>query len=210
MKKTIFTIFAISITLNCLSQTPSKWTKEERNNLYGECINSVSIYTSVNKDQKESICLCYIEELTKKYTKEDYNSKIDIELKRILEAILGQCSKNIGVELVVKKEEPKIEEPKKSEVSNGSFQKSSFIGSWTFEDQEYTFYEDGEFKIVCPKHNSPSRGKWFLNERTFLLKDNTTFFQWGSNEFEIVSISSSEIVMIRTAGKKTCHLKKKI
>ncbi len=203
MKKSIFTIIAILLALNCFSQIPSKWTKEDRNNLYGECINSVSIYTTVNKDQKESICLCYIEELTKKYTKEEYNSKIDIELKRILEAILSQCSKNIGVDLVVKKEEPKVE------VEKGSFQKSSFIGSWTSEDGEYTFYDDGEFKIKSPKHDSQARGKWFLNEKNLLLKDTETFFQWGSDEFEIVSISSSEIVMIKAAYKKTVHFKKK-
>lgn len=209
MKKSLFTIIAISIALNCFSQTQSKWTKEDRNNLYGDCMNSVSVYSSVSKDQKETICLCYIEELTKKYTKEDFNAKIDIELKRILEAILSQCSKNIGVDLVVKKEEPKVEEPKKATVSNGAFQKSSFVGTWTFEDGEYTFYDDGEFKFVSPKHDAPARGKWFLNEKTLLLKD-TTFFQWGSDEFEIVSVSSNEIVMIRAAGKKTCHLKKKV
>jgi hypothetical protein len=69
------------------------------------------------------------------------------------------------------------------------------------------FNDDGEFKLVSPKHNSPARGKWFLNEKTLLLKD-TTFFQWGSDQFEVVIVSSGEIVMIRAAGKKTCHLKK--
>ena len=64
-------------------------------------------YQNLSTEQKESISLCYLDEITKKYTKKDYQNKIDIEIKKIRETTLTLCSKNIGIELSeTKKEEP--------------------------------------------------------------------------------------------------------
>lgn len=58
-----------------------EWSKEDRNNLYSECYNSISKF-NITSEQKESLSLCYLEEITKSFTKREYQSKIEIEIKK--------------------------------------------------------------------------------------------------------------------------------
>jgi hypothetical protein len=67
--------------------------------LYDEYLGILSKYKNLKGDQKESIGLCCLDATTIKYTKKDFASKIEIEIKRIQESIIGQCAKNIGVVL---------------------------------------------------------------------------------------------------------------
>ncbi len=99
MKK-ITLLILLSIAVKITAQT-ANWTKDDRNNLYSDCMSYATKYKSISSEQKESICLCYLEETTKKYIKSDFEAKIDIEIKRIKEAMLTQCAKNIGVELTL-------------------------------------------------------------------------------------------------------------
>ena len=90
MKTVIITLAAtILFALTSKSQT-SNWSKDDRNNLYEDCISYTTKYKTINNDQKESLCLCYLDETTKKYTKSDFEAKIEIEVKRIKEALLTQ------------------------------------------------------------------------------------------------------------------------
>lgn len=82
----------------------SNWTKESRNMVYNEIINELTPYRNLTQDQKESISLCCLEEITKKYPMVEYQTKIEIEIKRIKNSSISQCSKNIGVELQVEQE----------------------------------------------------------------------------------------------------------
>ena len=107
MKKIIFTLLVCSFSLGLFSQS-DVWTKADRTNLYDDCMSYVTKSKNTTNDQKESISLCYIGEVTKKYTKADFNAMIDIEIKRIKEAVINQCAKNLGIDLNV--------EPKKEEV----------------------------------------------------------------------------------------------
>ena len=132
MKKiTILILCSVIIKLN--GQT-SNWTKDDRNNLYSDCMSYATKYKSISGEQKESICLCYLEETTKKYIKTDFEAKIDIEIKRIKEAQLTQCSKNIGVDLLVEskvevlKDEPK--ELPRAEIPKGFITKAILVGKW--------------------------------------------------------------------------------
>jgi len=99
MKTKIITlIFLVALSYN-LNAQDSPWTKDTRNMVYNELLNELTPYKDISQDQKESIALCGLEEITKKYTMTDYQSKIEVELKRIKSATIGQCSKNIGVVL---------------------------------------------------------------------------------------------------------------
>lgn len=53
------------VTIKINSQT-TNWTKDDRNNLYSDCMSYSTKYKNLSGEQKESICLCYLEETTKK------------------------------------------------------------------------------------------------------------------------------------------------
>jgi hypothetical protein len=154
MRNLISTIaFFLCVKTICFSQNDFQaWTKADRENLYEDCLSYITKYKSTTQDQRESISLCYLEKVTEKYGKNDFSSKIEIELKRIKESIITECSKNLGIALnievkeepVVKKEEPKKEEPVKEMICK----KENLIGKWKA-DANYTleFQKDGRFVL---------------------------------------------------------------
>lgn len=99
MKTKILTLIFFTALFCNLNAQSSQWTKDARNMIYNELLNELTPYKDITQEQKESIALCGLDEITKKYTMSDYQSKIEVELKRIKSATIGQCSKNIGVVL---------------------------------------------------------------------------------------------------------------
>jgi hypothetical protein len=95
----------ISFSTILLAQD-APWTKDARNMIYNELLNELTIYKSLGQEQKESIALCGLEEITKKYPMTTYQAKIEVELKRIKSSTISQCSKNIGVNLEINSNEP--------------------------------------------------------------------------------------------------------
>jgi hypothetical protein len=199
----ILLVSILAFSLTCFSQS-SEWTKEDRNNIYDDYLNALTKYKNITKDQKESVALCCLDEATKKYTKKDYQAKIEVEINRIQQAAISLCGKNIGVDLSETKKNE--EEYTKSQVNKSSYIKDDFNGAWTFEAGVYNFYPDGEFKYVSPSHNNEARGKWYLDGKTLILEDTKTFLKWGSAKYQVVSVSSDEIVLLR--GSVLCNLKK--
>lgn len=99
MKKIILVILSlINFSLISMAQEV-QWTKDARNIVYNELLNELTNYKILIPEQKESIALCGLEEITKKYPMAMYQAKIDVELKRIKSSTISQCSKNIGVDL---------------------------------------------------------------------------------------------------------------
>jgi hypothetical protein len=161
------------------SQT-SNWTKDDRNNLYSDCMSYSTKYKNLSGEQKESICLCYLEETTKKYIKTDFESKIDIEIKRIKDAMLTQCAKNLGLELntqakeeskeIIKIEKEIITE-KKEDISS---QKNTptvevLIGRWkTDKGSTIEFKDGGKFSEINLKGKEYS-GDWFLDGKVLTI-----------------------------------------
>ena len=97
------------------AQTAS-WTKFDRDNIYSDVYAYLGTnYNQLTNDQRETISLCFLDEVTSKYTKESYQAKIEIELKRIRNSVIDQCAKNHGVNLTVAPE-PKADTPKQAKV----------------------------------------------------------------------------------------------
>lgn len=93
-------ILIVAILIGTFTQAQvSPWTKADRESLYNDYLSMLSKYKTVSQEQRESIALCALESTTTKYVKSDFASKIDVELKRIYESQISQCSKNIGVDL---------------------------------------------------------------------------------------------------------------
>ncbi|MBL0309797.1 MAG: hypothetical protein IPP77_09035 [Bacteroidetes bacterium] len=200
MKTILFTIISIIFSLPSFSQN-SDWQKSDRNGVYDEAMNLLSKYTHINQEQKQSVALCFLEEITKKYSKADYNAKIDAELKRIQSAALNVCSKNVGVELAI----PKIEEthvPVKSEVNN-----QYLVGSWRTGLESFTFAESG----MCLVENGSKScsGAWTLIGKTVSI--NSKGSKWGKldscnkdRQFEIVTYTENEMIVLM--GKEKVRL----
>jgi len=132
-------IISLILSVNGIAQT-GEWKKEDRNALYAECMSLLESHGSLTNEQKESISLCYLEEITKKYTKKDLDAKIDIEIKRIQDAVIVTCAKNIGVNL--------NEAPKSSGSKELTLSKEAIIGQW---------YADGFGKLTFKEDNTYDR-----------------------------------------------------
>lgn len=169
-------ILALLIPVSFFSQS-SNWTKDDRNNLYDDCINYTTKYRKVTGEQKESLCLCYLEDITKKYAKGDFEAKIDIEVKRIKEAVLTQCAKNIGVEFAsTVKSTEQTEKPASTAKSDETKLSRDFlIGKWKADNNttiefktDGTFVKSMHYRFVTSNYGhiegNRTTGDWFLDE----------------------------------------------
>ncbi len=124
--KTVFTsVIMILSTSWIMSQ--GNWTKEERNNLYENYLSIIPTKNKeISKEQKESLALCAMNSTCEKYTKIDFASKIEIETKRIYDAQLELCAKNLGISLKQNIQE-ETKEPVKETIAENI---------WTKKDKE--------------------------------------------------------------------------
>ncbi len=204
MRKNFLFFIAIVSFTNTFAQ--NVWTKSDRNGFYDDCMGKISKYTSLTMYQKESICLCYIDDLTKKYDKNELNTKIDVEIERIFLAITNQCSKNLGINLQVK-ETPKVEEKVQETATELKYDKMNFIGTWFSELGEYTLSENGEFILVIPNRTKPINGKWYLDGSVVFFRDLTSFGKIATREFKIISVKKNDITM--SSGNQIINFKRK-
>ena len=165
-------ILFLTITLNSLmlfSQT-ADWTKDDRNNVYEESMSALTTYSNITKEQKESISLCYLDAITEKYTKKDYQAKIEVEIKRIREATINQCAKNIGVELTSNevKTETKIEQTETTPTKEG------LTGHWKDDNSEFWLFETGDFRLTGD-NGTTATGTWKINGNLFTMTISRTF-----------------------------------
>lgn len=178
MKQTLL-IIALLFTSGtfAFSQNNSDWTKDDRTGIFDDCITTLTKFKNITQEQKESIALCYLDEVTKKYTKKEYQAKIDIEIKRIQDATILQCSKNIGVDLSIKKEEikpivdtVKKEVAPKKTVNEGNFTKDDLVGVWKDNNSKMFFNADGSF--IVKMNNGESFGStYYIDEKKDIIID---------------------------------------
>ena len=193
MKKTFITLLICSINLSLFAQS-DVWTKADRTNLYDDCMSYVTKYKNTTNDQRESISLCYIGEVTKKYTKADFNAMIDIEIKRIKEAVINQCAKNLGIDLNVepKKEEVVVEKkeveiPKKTSKTGPN--KEALLGKWKTDSKAiFEFQNSGKFTLqYLERQPYTNNGGFIVDDRKsgdFFLDEKGTLtlvFNWSED-----------------------------
>ncbi|MBV6462567.1 MAG: hypothetical protein HJHJAOHD_02743 [Flavobacteriales bacterium] len=200
MKRTILLYLLTSLLAVQGFAQSNEWTKDDRNNIYNDCMGYIGKYQNLSNEQKESISLCYLDEITKKYTKKDYQSKIDIEIKKIRETTLTLCSKNIGIELSeTKKEEPKKEEPKK-ETTSSNPTKEMLTGHWKDENSEFWLFETGDYKMQYADGKT-AKGTWKIDgDQLNLYKDK--LFGTSEKVFKILVFTNDKFVYQSIKSKK--------
>jgi hypothetical protein len=147
MKKITLLILLI-ISSYSFSQT--EWAKDDRSNLFSEFTSKLGAYKTLSTEQKETIALCGLEALTAKYTKKDFNSKIDIEIERIYESIISQCAKNIGVDISEKPKE-KEKEPTTVKVETKEWDRESkekLAKDFGRKIDEYSFLSEADHELL--------------------------------------------------------------
>jgi len=174
--------FSQTATISTTSSTPTvsdAWTKTDRSNMFEDCMGYVTKYKGLTSDQKESVSLCYLDEITKKFSRNDFQSKIEIEIKRIKDATINQCAKNLGIELttevkqdppqVVEKVIEKVIEPVKESIPVRIVPtKANLIGRWKTDKSDIIeFREDGGFSQIYA-NTSDANGDWFLDDKGVL------------------------------------------
>lgn len=183
MKKINLLIIGLILTTTIMAQS-SDWTKEDRNKLYEEAMNITAKYKNLSEDQKSTISLCYLNEVTKKYTKKELDSKISIEIERIQEATITTCAKNIGVDL--------NEAPKSSGNNEIKLSKEALLGQWYSEEfGAITFNEDNTFK----RQNDCSSTYIVTTNGVTLSKVVGKGMMCGTFTFKMVKFTSSEMIL---------------
>ncbi|MBS1651284.1 MAG: hypothetical protein JSU07_04660 [Bacteroidetes bacterium] len=203
MKKIILlscAAFAFLIS-NSLKAQSSEWTKSDRTEAYNNFMDLLTPYKILTNEQKESISLCALEDLTKKYSKSDYKAKIDIEIKRIEQSTINQCARNIGVDL--EKTHAKSNSNESSGEKKEDFTPKDFSGIWNYEGGTYTFYPStGEFNLKVPSRDNTAKGSYAIQGRKLVLTQKNGFLNdWGSGNFIILSVSKEKIEMTNNDGK---------
>lgn len=156
--RTIILLMLTLINVNiCYCQ--SGWTKPDKELVYNDCLSYLNAnYKQLNDQQKENISVCYLQEFTKKNTKEDYQSMIEPVLKRLRSATITECAKNQGIEL---NSQPVAPPDVKSK--NEAPTKENLVGHWKEknEDREFELSSMGTFTMVS--EGKRSTGKWQLD-----------------------------------------------
>lgn len=145
MKK--ITLFILLIT-SSISFGQLEWTKDDRSNLFSEFTSKLGTYKTLSSEQKESIALCGLDAITAKYTKKDFNAKIDIEVERIYESTISQCAKNIGVVLT---EKPKEKEPETVKTESKEWDRESkekLAKDFARKIDEYAFLSESDKELL--------------------------------------------------------------
>ena len=200
MKKIILTTALITANLIVFGQATT-WAKSERNLIYEECLAHLTTeYRTLTLDQRETVSLCYLNEITAKYNKNDYQSKIDAELRRIKSSTIIQCAKNIGADL--NKPIPIVEEKKYQpvKVAENKATRQNLQGHWKDEESEFWLFETGDFKMV-KMDGSSSKGTWKIDGDVLTLYHDK-MFGTSQKDFKILMFSEAKFVYQSIKNRK--------
>jgi len=200
MKKIILTTTLITANLIVFGQT-NTWAKSDRNLIYEECLAHLTTeYRTLTLDQRETVSLCYLNEITAKYNKNDYQSKIDAELRRIKSSTIIQCAKNIGADL--NKPIPIVEEKKYQpvKVAENKATRQNLQGHWKDEESEFWLFETGDFKMV-KMDGSSSKGTWKIDGDVLTLYHDK-MFGTSQKDFKILMFSEAKFVYQSIKNRK--------
>lgn len=157
--KQLIVMLTILLATNITYGQTDTWGKSDRDNVYNDCMSYLgSNHKHLSNEQKETISLCFLDKTTSQYTKTNYQAKIEIELKRLRSATVGECAKTHGIELNAPVE---ATTPAKPTIDGPT--KENLVGHWKekSEDREFELSSMGTFTMVYV--GKRSTGKWQLD-----------------------------------------------
>lgn len=194
----------IALLVVCFTQSfgQTSWTKESKSNIYSDCQSLLS-NSSASAEQKETVCICFTEEITKKYSRSEIEDKLEVELKRIKKSAVEACAKVNGVEL--EKQQPKAE-PKpeaKTPDANNVLSSSAIAGLWEDETGKIWFYESGDYKHTKVDGNEV-KGSWKLDgDMIYFYRER--LFGTSIKGYKILIFTNSSFVYQNTEDKRKTY-----
>ncbi len=208
MKKLILAATILMTSIVGFGQTNS-WNKSDRNLIYEDCLAFLTTeYRTLSLDQRETISLCYLNEITTKYNKDEYQSKIDAELRRIKSSIVNQCAKNIGADLnksIPVTEDKKLEQVK---IAENKVTRQNLQGHWKDDESEFWLFETGDFKMI-KRDGSSSKGTWKIDGDILTLYHDK-IFGTSQKDFKILMFTQDKFVYQSTKNRKLTFTVEKI
>lgn len=207
MKQITLTTILLGISIATFAQN-NTWSKNDRNMIYEDCLATLTTdYKSLSQDQRETVSLCFLNEITEKFNKDDYQNKIDAELRRIKSSTIIQCAKNIGAELNKEVlEEKKNPEPVKLDENKPT--RKNLEGHWKDEESEFWLFETGDFKMV-KQDGSSSKGTWKIDGDVLTLYHDK-MFGTSQKDFKILMFTPDKFVYQSTKNKKATFAVEKL
>lgn len=145
------------------------WTKSDRSIIYEECLAETIKYKNLTNEQRETLSLCMLDEISNKYTKQEYFAKIEIEIVRLKQSILSLCSKNLGFTLENKMINVDIDANNNtSKINEGNFTRNDIIGVWRDENSKFFINDDGTFLVKFDNGKSVG-GKWWIDKNKQII-----------------------------------------
>jgi len=192
MKTKLLSTISLLLFCTILIAQNNIWTKDDRNNVYNECYSYIGKYPNLSNDQKEALSICFLDEITKTYTKQEYLNKIDVELRKIKETTLTLCSKSLGFDLSEKKKEDIKIEPPKDENKELPASKENLIGHWKDDNSDFWLFETGDYKMQYSDGKS-AKGSWKVDSNLLTLyKDK--FIGKSEKIFKILIFTKNKFV----------------
>lgn len=187
--KTILSILVLFLLNSVSFGQVGTWGKSDRDNVYNDCMSFLgSNYKHLSNDQKETISLCFLDQVTSKFTKETYQAKIEVELKRLRSATIGECAKTHGIELIM----PVVSaEPQKAKSDKPN--KDNLTGHWKekHEDREFWLNDGGNFTMMY--EGKRSNGTWKIDDDKLTLYFDR-MFGTKQMDYEILMFSDDKFV----------------
>ncbi|MFH2144044.1 MAG: hypothetical protein ABIJ97_16585 [Bacteroidota bacterium] len=198
----------VFFTFYSFAQT-NTWTKDDRTNIYNDCMGFIGKYPNLTIEQKKSISMCYLNEIEKQYSKQEYQNKIDVEIEMIRETTLILCSKNLGIELLEqKKEEPRVELTKEEGNIELAATKENITGHWKDENSEFWLFETGDYKMQY-YDGKRARGTWKIyNNQLSLSKQK--FLSKSEKSFKILLFTKDKFVYQSIKRKEDTYTATKV
>lgn len=164
-----FTLIAIILLFNFKAIGQQNiWTKSDRSIIYEECLAETIKYKNLTNEQRETLSLCMLDEISNKYTKQEYFAKIEIEIVRLKQSILSLCSKNLGFSLDNKIINVDVDANNTSKINEGNFTRNDIIGIWRDENSKFFINDDGTFLVKFDNGKSVG-GKWWIDKNKQII-----------------------------------------
>ncbi len=183
MKKNnlIFTFLFIILGSGILN-AQNGWTKAQRQDIYNNCLNDLSMKRHISQEQRKALCLCYLQTLTEENSADKYLNMIDIEQETVNASAMDRCSKKLGISM--EKKEEKIDE------KTVPVNKSNLVGDWKLKNKAYTLYLNANGKFYS---STGEKGNWWTDASGRLV------FSAGAlsipSKYDIVKLTTHRLII---------------
>ena len=168
-------------------QAQNGWTKAQRQDIYNNCINDLSMKKHITQEQRKALCLCYLQTLTSENSAEQYLNMIDIEQETVNNSAMDRCSKKLGISMSAPKN--KVAE-KQLSVS-----KTNLVGDWKLKGKEYTLYLNANGKFYTTRGE---KGNWWIDNYGRLVVSAGALSI--PSKYDIVKLTNKRLIIRSRSG----------